>query len=151
MSTFSTNPSLTTGSPQTNIRLPSYLIPSNYNLELKVFFEPIGEDSSNDRFEGKVAIDFDMTNSSNRIVLHIDNSLSVQDTLEVENLDSNQVMSINRDKFKYLENQLFEIILPSEQPIGKYQLRINYSGNYGPITNIIGFYKTRYKEDGLVK
>ena len=127
------------------------MIPSNYNLELKVFFEPIGEDSSNDRFEGKVAIDFDMTNSSNRIVLHIDNSLSVQDTLEVENLDSNQVMSINRDKFKYLENQLFEIILPSEQPIGKYQLRINYSGNYGPITNIIGFYKTRYKEDGLVK
>lgn len=116
-----------------------------------MFFEPIGEDSSNDRFEGRVAIDFEMTNVSSRIVLHIDNSLTVSDTLEVENLQSDQVMTIKSDKFRYLENQLFEIILPSEQPIGKYQLRINYSGNYGPVTNIIGFYKTRYNEDGIVK
>lgn len=149
--TVSTNPSSTSAPPLTNIRLPDYLIPSNYNLELKVFFNPIGEDTSNDRFDGRVAIDFEMTKASNRIVLHIDNTLKVSDSLAVENLQNNQVIQINRDKFSYLENQLFEIILPSEQPIGKYQLRIDYSGNFGPVTNIIGFYKTKYNEDGLVK
>ncbi|CAF1047589.1 unnamed protein product, partial [Brachionus calyciflorus] len=46
--TASTNAPITTGQPVDNIRLPDYLIPTNYNLELKVFFDPIGDDTTND-------------------------------------------------------------------------------------------------------
>lgn len=147
-----TETGVSTSQPEPDkIRLPDYIIPLNYKLDLKVFFQPIGEDNSKNKFEGQLLIDFKLTRPSNRIVLHADNRLRILDTLEIHIVQSGEIIRLEENQHFYSENQLYEIQLDRVLPDGEYKLKLDYTGDYGLPSNIIGFYKTQYKEDGVTK
>lgn len=104
-----------------------------------------------DYFEGTVLVDFALTQSSNRIVLHCDNRLKILDTIQLTYVSNGQTINIREDQHAYAENQFYIITLDNNLPVGNYTLRLEYTGNYGPSTNIVGFYKTKYIEDGQIK
>lgn len=148
LSTASTKSPLTTTQNLADLRLPTIIQPSNYNLNLRVFFRPY---ETQDYFNGTVIIDFKLTNASKRIVLHCDSRLEVLNTVQITALSNNQVTNVRRDQQTYAANQLYVIALDSELPVGSYKLKMDYNGNYGPESNIIGFYRTQYTEDGVQK
>jgi aminopeptidase N len=52
----------------------------------------------------------------------------------------------------YTINQFYQIDFPIENlPAAHYRLKLSYTGDYGPSTNLVGFYKTAYSEDGMLK
>ncbi len=122
-------------------------------MVIKAFFNPIstGEADNNNRFEGTETIDIQLTRASNRIVFHCDNSIQILDTIQITSVSNNQVINVKTNQHRYMENQLYEILLDQNLPIGNYKLKLDYEGNFGPNTNIIGFYKTSYQEDGVTK
>jgi hypothetical protein len=135
------------------IRLPKYVIPINYNLNIKAFFEPVqlGVSSDNDKFEGTVIVDFILTKSTNSIKLHCDSNIKILDSIQIRSLSSNQIINVPIDQTEYQNNQLFEIFLKQQINNGNYSLKLDYTSNYGSSSNIVGFYKTSYIEDGITK
>jgi len=118
---------------------------------IKAFFNPIGESDSNNRFEGSETIDIELTRASNRIVFHCDNSIRILDTIQITSVSNNQGINVRTNQHRYIENQLYEILLDQNLPNGNYKLKLDYQGDFGSSTNIIGFYKTSYQEDGVIK
>ncbi len=153
MTTLSTNPGITSPPIGDGIRLPDYIIPKNYNMLIKAFFNPIstGETDNNNRFEGTETIDIELTRASNRIVFHCDNSIRILDTIQIISVSNLQVINVRTNQHRYIENQLYEILLDQNLSIGNYKLKLDYEGDFGSNTNIIGFYKTSYQEDGVTK
>ncbi len=135
------------------IRLPKYIIPINYNLNIKAYFEPVqySTTSDQDKFEGTVIIDFVLTKSTDSIKIHCDSKINILDTIQIKSFGSAKSFRIEINQTDYKDNQLFEIFLKEQLEIGNYSLKLDYTSNYGPSSNIVGFYKTSYNEDGVVK
>jgi hypothetical protein len=156
-STTSTRPATrsTTEQPYdpNGIRLPKNIIPINYNLNIKAYFEPVQLSVQNDqdKFEGTVVVDFILTKSTDSIKLHCDSNIRILDTIQIKSLSTNKISNIEINQTEYQDNQLFEIFLKQQLQIGNYTLKLDYTSNYGPSSNIVGFYKTSYTEDGVVK
>jgi hypothetical protein len=138
----------------TNLRLPGDVIPVNYNLDIKAYFDPFvydPENKSQEWFEGRVIITIRVLNATDVIAFHCDSSLRIQDSVEITNLVNNQVTQVPANQHFYDENQFYRIRLNSPLAVGEYNLKMDYRGDFGPPTNLVGFYKTIYIEDGLTK
>ena len=131
-------------------RLPGDVIPVNYNLDMKVFFDPIFDDIENkteERFEGRAVITIRVLQATSRIVFHCDQSLRIlENSVQLTNKANGQTTTIPSDKHYYDENQFYKIDLDSPLAFGEYDLHLEYHGDFGPATNLAGFYKTTYRE-----
>ena len=148
ITTASTNPPVLTTVNPNELRIPKYIQPTNYNLNMKVFFRPY---ETSDYFNGTVIIDFKLTEASNRIVLHCDNRLTVLNSVQITKLSGNEVLNVRPNQLSFAANQLYVILLDNVLSIGDYKLKMDYYGDYGPESNIIAFYKTQYVEEGVTK
>jgi hypothetical protein len=153
LSTLSTKTTpLSTSYSPVPIRLPENLIePINYDLLIKTYFNPYynESDTTPETFEGTVIISFKLNRNSNFFRLHAGSSLEIsKDTIELINQAGNQKIPVSLD---ILENQLVQINSESNLLIGNYLLTLNYKGDFGPLTNLAGFYRGRYNEDNVTK
>jgi hypothetical protein len=113
---------------------------------------PIGVDTSaSNRFEGRALITIRVLKSTRFILFHCDSSLRILNTIEITSLATNNVITLKDNQHGYQENQFYKIELDSELNVGDYVMKLDYSGNYGPHSNIYGFYMNRYNEDGVTK
>lgn len=138
----------------TGLRLPTDIIPINYNLDMKVYFDPVVTDPNNkseERFEGRVIMTIRVINSTQTITFHCDPSLKILDSVHLTNLANNQVTNIGANQHFYDDNQFYKVQLDSPLAVGDYYLQMDYQGDFGPSTNLVGFYKTVYSEDGVTK
>jgi hypothetical protein len=131
--------------------LPDYLQPTNYKLLIKSFFNPNSEPGNlEERFEGTAEISLRLMQNSNRIVFHMDSSLKLNGAITLR--DQTQNVQINFASSNPLPNQLYELITSqSLLQTNEYLLTINYNGDYGPPSNLNGFYLSSYFEDGKTK
>lgn len=130
-------------------------MPINYNLDMKTYFDPVVEDVNNksdEWFEGRVVITINVLNVTQFIVFHCDPSLLIQpDSVEIINRATNQQIQVRSDQHYYDDNQFYKIVLDTPLSLGEYDLKMDYKGDFGPSTNLYGFYKTVYQEDYLTK
>ena len=133
-------------------RLPGDVIPVNYNLDMKVFFDPMVEDEANiseERFEGRAVITIRVLQATSRIVFHCDQSLHIlENSVQLTNKANGQITTIRSNQHYYDENQFYKIDLDAPLALGEYDLKLDYHGDFGLGTNLAGFYKTTYNEDG---
>ncbi len=136
-----------------NIRLPTNVTPLNYKLYLEVDFQVLSTEDffEAERFIGRVEIHIRLTEPSKKIIFHADRSLNIEDNIQITDLSTMNVINISSDNHQFLENQLYEIETNEVLQVGEYVIKIDYIGGFGKPTNIIGFYKTQYNEDGITK
>lgn len=138
-------------------RLPEFQVPINYNLDIKVYFDPTLPEGTvgilpTDRFEVRALIDFQLTQPSNYLTFHCDQSLKIdENAIELTNLNTSVMTLIRDEPHYYYLYQLYRIDFPNALSAGFYRLKLDYVGDYGPLTNLVGFYRTRYNEDGVIK
>lgn len=118
------------------VRLPQYIVPYHYNLLIKA-------DVSNLRFEGQQTVYFDLTNSTNTIVIHT-KEMNIS-TDRVKSVSTNIIYTVAK-QFIYKENEYFVVILSDNLPLGKYLLTLNFNAEVS--TKLTGFYRSSYKENG---
>jgi len=81
--------------------------------------------------------------------LHAASSLDIsKDTIELVNQANGNTIPVTLD---ILQNQLVQINSDSDLQDGSYLLTLNYKGDFGPLTNLAGFYRGRYNEDNVTK
>ena len=143
--------STTTLKPAGDIRLPTYISPSNYKLRISAYFNPNGETTSvTERFEGAVKITFRVTQVTRRIVFHAAYSLQFDSAPALIIASTGDAVQIQSSSA--LESQLYEIITSGDLSTNTdYAIVISYKGDFGPSTNLVGFYLSSYNEDGLLK
>ncbi|XP_062913798.1 thyrotropin-releasing hormone-degrading ectoenzyme-like isoform X1 [Mobula hypostoma] len=125
--------------PWAQVRLPSSLRPSHYDLNLTVFMD-------NFTFSGAVLIRIDCVNSTKHIILHAD-KLSVQGA-EVTVANSSVPLGV-RKYFMYPKTQVLVISLA--QPLKareRYTVKINYGDNIG---ELIGFFRSPFVTSGEMR
>lgn len=136
-------------------RLPGDVIPVNYNLDMKVFFDLVLEEffnSSQERFEGREVITIRVLNVTSRIVFHCDSSLRIlEDSVRLTNKATGQTTVIRPNQHYYDENQFYKIDLDTPLALGEYDLQLDYQGDFGSASNLVGFYKASYREEGVTK
>ena len=152
-STLSTKTtSLSTSFSPVPIRLPENLVePINYDLLLKTYFNPFynESDTTPETFEGTVKINFKLNRNSNFFRLHAGSSLEIsKETIQLVNEATSQTIPVTLDS---LQNQLIQINSATNLAVGSYLLTLNYKGDFGPLTNLAGFYRGRYNEDNVTK
>jgi len=145
----------TTINPLTDVvRLPTNVIPINYTLTLRAFFQPVGNQSDDSAatnyYTGQVVIYFKQKNPSKSIIFHSASKLKLNSIKLFKDLSLNNQISFNQSLISYLDYQLVKINLDNEISDGFYSLVIDYSSDYGPISNLVGFYRTKYTENGQV-
>ena len=143
--------STTTLKPAGDIRLPTYIKPSNYKLRISAFFNPNGETTPGaERFEGAVKMTFQVTQVTRRIVFHAAYSLQFDAAPALIVASSGAEVQIQSSQA--LESQLYEIITSADLSTNTdYSIVISYKGDFGPSTNLVVFYLSSYHEDGLLK
>ncbi len=117
---------------------------------IKTYFNPFynESDTTPETFEGTVKINFKLNRNSNFFRLHADSSLDIsKDSIELINQANSQNVPVTLD---ILENQLVQINSEDLQA-GSYLITLNYKGDFGPLTNLAGFYRGRYNEDNITK
>ncbi|XP_072915754.1 thyrotropin-releasing hormone-degrading ectoenzyme-like isoform X2 [Hemitrygon akajei] len=125
--------------PWAQVRLPSSLRPSHYDLNLTVSMDNL-------TFSGAVLIHIDCVNSTKHIVLHAD-KLSVKGA-EVTLANSSVPLGI-RKYFMYPKTQVLVISLT--QPLKArehYTVKINYDDNIG---ELIGFFRSPFVTSGEMR
>lgn len=150
-----TLPSTTTQStaePYTPIRLPTNLVePISYDLSIKTFFNPYfnPSDTSTERFEGSVKINFRLNRNSNYVRLHAAMLLNiVNNTISLRNLDTNTEYPVTIQRLK---NEIVSINSLTQIQSGNYLLSLDFNSIFGFLSSLYGFYRTRYTEDGVTK
>jgi len=144
----------TTQNPLNDIvRLPTNVNPINYTLTLKAFFQPVGiqsdDSAATNYYTGQVNIYFELKTASKSILFHSASKLNLTSIKLYKDLGlTNQIQFIQ--ELSYLDYQLVRINLDNEIAIGFYSLVIDYISDYGPISNLVGFYRTKYTENGQV-
>ncbi|XP_053604250.1 membrane alanyl aminopeptidase-like [Plodia interpunctella] len=129
----------------TNYRLNTPIVPSNYRINLTPYFDT--NDAQAFTFDGEVVITFTTTNATNQIKFHSnDLNFTVNNIALTPNInfDATNPLQFNTSyDFVFLN-------LQNELQVGTtYNLRIVYSG---PIrTDLNGFYRNFYMEGGIKK
>lgn len=134
--------------------MPEEILPINYNLDMKVFFDPRTSENApplNEMFSGRALITMRVVKPTRFIIFHCDLELEISDTIEITNLATNTILTVRDDQHEYDENQFYMITLDVELAIGEYLMKLDYQGDFGLATNLVGFYKSRYNEDGIIK
>lgn len=146
MTSANTQPSRTTAEPD-EYRLLKEITPINYILTLRADFDPfsntiIADTAASLPYRGEVTINMKAVESTNRIWLHMDRVLELDDPniLIVDSQTQQPVQIMSAD---YGENQLFEIQLNSFLEINKnYSMLIKFKGT----TTKRGFIYHGYEE-----
>lgn len=158
-----TLPTLSTGTPQDitssspnqqDFRLLQNFKPTNYTLDLDVFFETRtstpNQESDMNYYSGIVDIKGELTEDSNIIIFNINENIIKINQIIITRPDDT-TFEVNETERSYKEFELYEIKLSQTLVQGTYTIRILFTGNYGSTSNIVGFYKTSYLEDGVYK
>jgi hypothetical protein len=143
---------LSTAEPYSSIRLPTDLVePISYDLSIKTFFNPYfnPSDTSIERFEGNVKINFKLNRNTYYVRLHAGMLLNIpNNTIFLSNLDTNTDYSVTIQRLK---NEIISINSPTQLQSGKYLLSMDFNSVFGFLSTLYGFYRTRYTEDGVKK
>lgn len=102
-------------------------------------------------FEGSVKIDFKVLSSTNQIVLHVDPSIQIKDQIGVYNQNNNLIQNVANLTTNYKKNQFYQISLNSNLAVGNYFLTMNFYKEFGSLSILNGFYRSRYTEEGIRK
>lgn len=124
------------GGKSNEYRLPTNIVPKKYTIKLTPFIEP-----GNFTFKGYVEIIANIVNSTNKVVLHIDDIKWETVALSINDKQI-KVNSTAEDKKYHFMN-----ITTSEQMIKGSQLKIaiEYIGNLN--AEMRGFYRSSYIDD----
>ena len=131
-----------------DVRLPNNSQPTHYELLIKAYFEPKTSepDVSKEYFSGSVNIHLEILEQTSSIIFHADRNLNIDNT---QLKDKNGIdIPINGSRLPF---QRYEIVTKENLIEGEYVLSIDFNGNFGPVSNLVGFYRSRYTEDGVIK
>ncbi|XP_028399989.1 glutamyl aminopeptidase-like [Dendronephthya gigantea] len=129
------------GKPWLNIRLPSKVLPIHYDMLIKVNLKDL-------EFSGKSTISFQVTESTNVILFHI-NKLRIRNA-QVLGKSEKKHLKV-RKQFEYKRHQFYVLILVEELDVGEYKLKLNFDGDI-ETKELNGFYKSTYKtKDGKTR
>ncbi|XP_069782286.1 glutamyl aminopeptidase [Narcine bancroftii] len=133
--------------PWSNFRLPDYINPDHYDLELTPDME--GGD-----YTGKVVVHIHTRQATKYIWLHTkDGNLTAQPLLRHSNGSASSTELALRRCFEYKAHQY--LVLEAEQellatpPGHEYLLILHFQSSL--LASLVGFYKTTYQENGVVK
>jgi hypothetical protein len=102
-------------------------------------------------FTGNVIINFRLQNATDRLLFHMDRSLQVLGQIELSNTES-LGNTFEKQMEGYANNQFYHIVFKQQlSPVGVYRLNVSFRGTYGEETNLVGFHKLTYVENGLNK
>ena len=122
-------------------------MPDKYELLIKVDFDPFNSQPNNVPidYDGEVSITFQLTSSSNNIILHVDETLTIRGAVTLMNLDTNTAVAIQHNYFDE-KIDLYQVLTSNgaNLPIAKYKLSIAFLSE----TKLDGFFKTNYVEFG---
>ncbi|XP_058405888.1 glutamyl aminopeptidase isoform X1 [Diceros bicornis minor] len=127
----------------TNFRLPDFLIPVHYDLEVKPLMEE-------DTYTGNVTISINVSAPTQYLWLHLRETRITQ--LPVLQRPSGEQVQVRRC-FQY-ETQEY-VVIEAEEELAPgsgeslYALTVEFAGWLN--TSLVGFYKTTYEENGQVK
>lgn len=134
------------------IRLPTTVVPSHYDVKLKI-------DMTNERFTGSEDVYIDVTETTAVLMIHINNVHS--DTLGYEmNVTQHSVHRLNKKgetvgsipvkhAFPYSKNSFYVLKMKEEIVPGKYKIYFEWESRL--VRGLDGIYISSYKEDGLDK
>ncbi|KAJ1206147.1 hypothetical protein NDU88_001556 [Pleurodeles waltl] len=130
-----------------NFRLPDYIEPMHYNLEL----HPMMDEES---YTGKVRIWLKLTRPSSHVWLHLrETRLTKVPELTRDQVGSGEQAVAVSGCFQYTEHEYVVVEAGSQlQPTGEqehYVLTLEFAGRLNG--SLVGFYKTTYVEDGVIK
>lgn len=126
-----------------NFRLPDFIQPVHYDLEVKVFMEE-------DRYTGIVSISVNLSNATRDLWLHI-RETRITKLPELRRPSGEQVPI--RRCFEYKKQEY--VVIQAEEDLaatsgdGVYRLTIEFEGWLNG--SLVGFYRTTYTEDGQTK
>jgi hypothetical protein len=114
---------------------------------LRTFFDPYEqidyETVDANLYNGELVITFDLKSSANRIVFHMDRSLSWTNEMFplIQSVSTNQSVAVKSKRA--LPNQLYEVITENMIQTGSYRLKMLFQGELGKN----GFYWTSYSQN----
>ncbi|XP_045676292.1 glutamyl aminopeptidase [Phyllostomus hastatus] len=127
----------------TNFRLPDFIIPVHYDLEVK----PVMEE---DTYTGNVTIEINVTKATRHLWLHLRDTRITQ--IPVLRRPSGTQVAVQRcfeyKKQEYVVVEAQEELTPSDNE-GFYRLTMNFAGWLNG--SLVGFYRTTYVEKGQIK
>ncbi|XP_072112058.1 glutamyl aminopeptidase [Mobula birostris] len=140
-------PATDSSGPWSNFRLPDYINPEHYQLELTPFMEE-------DYYTGVVEIYIRTNQSSKYIWLHTKESrLTQQPTLGLKAGSGNPSPISLRRCFQYKTHQYLvleaEKELPATSADEQYLLTLHFKNSL--LGSLVGFYKTTYMDNGVKK
>ncbi|CAF0971628.1 unnamed protein product [Brachionus calyciflorus] len=128
--------------------LPKNILPINYNLTIKAFYSSNLQPDEN-FFDSSFKIKFELTSPTNMIIFHADPSLKIIGQISLLNLATGESSKIINSR--YLPNQLYQIVLDKNIPSQEYLMTISFKNDYGSESNLVGFHKINYFENGITK
>jgi aminopeptidase N len=118
---------------------------------LKVYYDAVGIPTTDEYFEGVVNISLKIVSPTSTIKLHAHETLKIMYPIQLVNMGTNQMTSIDETMSMYDQYDIFKIMLPSLFAVGDYKLRIMFRGDFKMSNGLVGFYKTSYQEDNTQK
>ncbi|KAL4641863.1 glutamyl aminopeptidase isoform X1 [Arapaima gigas] len=130
----------------TNFRLPSYIVPVHYDLDL-------APDLDTDIYKGSVSIHLNVSKATQHLWLHIrETFVSSPPKLQKKNGDSWHDVPL-KGCFEYKPQEYVVVeaseMLPATGPGEFYVLTLEFQGWLNG--SLVGFYTTTYQENGLTK
>ena len=83
------------------------------------------------------------------IIFNTDPSLKIIGQISLVNLATGESPKIINSR--YLPNQLYQIVLDKNIPSQEYLMTISFKNDYGSESNLVGFHKINYVENGITK
>ena len=126
-------------------------MPSKYELLLKVTdFDPF--DSSLPAnvpivYSGEVTITFELKQTTNRILLHIDQAITLNRTVRLEDTTGLVYNIVHRYFDERVDLYQVQTSTSSQLPLGTYKLSISFMSE----TQLDGFFKSNYVEFGTAR
>lgn len=116
-----------------NVRLPDYITPIHYDVELHIDLEKL-------EFYGDVDIHLKVSKPTKVILVHV-NLMNVTSASVVE--FSNEELLEIQDKFKFDKNQFYVLIMKSHLKEGEYKVKMKFKAWLRD--DLAGLYKSTYK------
>ena len=117
---------------------------------ISAFFDPkfaTGQIPSVKLFTGKVKITIEVTGETNLIYIHAHENMTIS-KVELRDSEGADVEIYNETR---TVNQLYRIVTRNTLAVGEYEMEVVFKNDYGPENNLVGFYMSKYEEDGLTK
>uniref|UniRef100_A0A8C4SES3 Aminopeptidase n=1 Tax=Erpetoichthys calabaricus TaxID=27687 RepID=A0A8C4SES3_ERPCA len=123
-----------------NFRLPDYMVPVHYDLEMK-------PDLVKNMYTGTTTIHLTVSKTTKHLWMHIRETFVTElPRLQQQSGDELQLIGVLRC-FEFKKHEY--LVVEAERPLapGDYQLKLNFQGSLSG--SLVGFYKTTYVENGI--